>query len=369
MKKTRIACLAFLALGILLVVGNIGVKTEAFPQYSFQKNDNFPPPAAPSYNGCRTCHGDFNAVSTEMSGQTWPSNLMDTHNDLMIGDGDCSTCHNPGPRFPVELGVSSGGDGLEAISCAGCHGREADGTPDANDGSVGYSAGLRRHHWNANVDVDIDPSAGEFLINTRLCADCHNDADPALKPILAGENVKPPYYADPEGGGSTTLHPPMPSDPCADPSNTDVPEEETVGDSLALDNDGDLDYDLADADCVTVVGSPGEALGVTTTASDATTISLNYTPACGASDNTIVFGPLSAVSTLGYSGETCGILNSGVVTWDFAAAGAPASFFFLIVGNDGANEGSYGVNVNGERPRHMTNVLCPMPQDLPNRCD
>jgi hypothetical protein len=367
--------LTITAVGILVVVGVIGGNVEAHPQYSFQKNDNFPPPAGPFYNGCRTCHGDFNAVNTEMSGSMWPSNLMGSHTDFMIGDGDCSTCHNSGPRFPVELSVSDGGTGLAPISCVGCHGREADGTPSPDDGAAGYGAGLRRHHWNANVDIDLDPDpVGEFIVNTRLCATCHFDADPANGMTPVGEDVKPPYYADPDGGGSAIAHAVMPSDPCADPLNADLPEEETVGDMLALDNDGDLSYDTADSDCMTVAAAPGETSSdplvmVLATASDATTISLSYGPACGAMDNTIVFGPLSAVSTHGYNGETCGILNSGLVTWDFAAAGAPESFFFLIAANDGTFEGSYGIGDGTERPNHWANVLCPLPQDLPNRCD
>ncbi|NIM61341.1 MAG: hypothetical protein GTO30_06700, partial [Acidobacteria bacterium] len=128
MKRNLV--LAISAVGILIVVGVLGGNAEAHPQYSFQKNDNFPPPAGPAYNGCRTCHGDFNSVDTEMSGQMWPGNLMNTHTDNMIGDGDCGTCHNPGPRFPVETGVSAGGAGLDPISCSGCHGRAEDGTPN-----------------------------------------------------------------------------------------------------------------------------------------------------------------------------------------------------------------------------------------------
>ena len=367
--------LAILALGILVVVVVLGGNAEAFPQYSFEKNDNFPPPAAPFYNGCRTCHGDFNSVNTEMSGQMWPSNLMDSHADFLV-DGDCAVCHNPGPRFPVEIGASDGGAGLEPLSCSGCHGRAEDGTPSPDDGSAGYGAGLRRHHWNANVDIDLDPDAvGEFIVNTRMCAACHFDADPASGITPVGEDVKPPYYADPDGGGGgPNAHAGMPNDPCSDPTNADVPEEETLGDMLALDNDGDLAYDTADTDCAMIAASPGETSGdllpmLRATAKTASTISLSYGPACGATDNTIVFGPLSAVSTLGYNGETCGILNSGLATWDFVAAGAPTNAFFLIVANDGSLEGSYGLGEGTERRNHDTNILCPLPQDLPNRCD
>lgn len=373
----RLGLLVKSAVGVAIVLAlvSLGGDVNAFSQYSFVKNDNFPPPDAPQYNGCRTCHGDFNGVDTEMSGQTWPSNLMDTHVDFMVGNSDCSTCHSPGPRFPVQLGSSAGGELLEPISCAGCHGREEDGTPDPGDGAAGYGLGLRRHHWNANVTVDLDPDpVGELLITTRVCADCHTDADPAGGAVPVAESVKPPYYADPDGGAP--FHPPMPRDPCNDPSNMDTPEEEKVGDLLALDNDGDLAYDLADSDCSGVFSSPGETAGpaldpLRVTGHDLQappTISLSYGMACSATDNTIVYGPLNQVSTYAYSGEACGLLNSGVFDWDYPAV--PESFFFLVVANDGSREGSYGNNSDAEeRPPHSGNLLCPLPQDILNRCD
>jgi hypothetical protein len=142
----------------------------------------------------------------------------------------------------------------------------------------------------------------------------------------------------------------------------------------ALDNDGDLSFDMNEPECASATPAPGEPsldplTMMVATASNSTTISLTYDPSCASTDNTIVFGPLSQVSTLGYSGETCGILNTGAVTWDYAAAGAPSSCFFLVVANDGTFEGSYGIGNGVERSSHSTNQSCPLPQGLANRCD
>jgi hypothetical protein len=63
--------------------------------------------------------------------------------------------------------------------------------------------------------------------------------------------------------------------------------------------------------------------------------------------------------------------NSGTVT-DWSYALAPDSFFFLMVGDNGTSEGSYGTNtVPSERPSDdlLMPPACPLPQDLPNRCD
>jgi hypothetical protein len=97
-------------------------------------------------------------------------------------------------------------------------------------------------------------------------------------------------------------------------------------------------------------------------------ISLTYGVACGSTDNTIVYGPLDQVSTYSYSGEECGVGNSGSFDWAYPTSSG--SLFFLIVANDGSVEGSYGTDISSvERPGHVGNVLCPLPKSLSNRCD
>ena len=133
-------------------------------------------------------------------------------------NSDCNACHNAFGRFPVYLDSSTGGTGLEAISCMGCHGREEDNTVISGSG-----AGLRQHHWRA----------GE-----QGCLDCHDDANPAnFTPV--GEEILPPYYLadDPN-------HPLIPSDPC-NPSADGFPENYAAS-NLGLDNDGNGLYDGED---------------------------------------------------------------------------------------------------------------------------
>ncbi len=247
---------------------------------------------------------------------------------------------------------SSNGASGTGYGCGGCHGRLED-AGNAVTGSAqlsGLGAGLRQHHYQAGQTV---------------CVNCHADANPSnYTPV--GEDVKPPYYDTADS---------LASNPCNPDATANLNENWSLMDFVGLDNDGDSDYDGADADCITVTGAPGETARdplpmILVTARDATTMSMTYGTACGVTDNTIVFGALNNVSTYGYSGETCAILNSGTVTWDFVAAGTPDSFFFLIVGNDGVLEGSYGTDSDGaERSVHATNVACPLGQDLVDRCD
>jgi hypothetical protein len=93
--------------------------------------------------------------------------------------------------------------------------------------------------------------------------------------------------------------------------------------------------------------------------------------ACIATDNAIVFGPLSDVGVYGYTGASCSVGNAGTAAnWDYSAA--PDSFFFLMVANNGSAEGSYGTRTGGmERPSDdlLVPPVCSLPRDLANRCD
>jgi hypothetical protein len=245
MFKQKLSLRFFVSLFSVLVIG--AGTAQAYPQYSLAKDAT----------NCRACHGDFRAspyVSLS-DGLSWGDDLHDVHRNTMLA-GDCSTCHSAGGRFPVLLDTSSGGTGLDAISCTGCHGRMEDGTGVL---TFGYGAGLRQHHWNA----------GE-----QICADCHDDANPANY-TPAGEQFLPPYYS-----ASDAAHPAMPSDPC-NPSADDHPEDYAAS-TLGLDNDGDGDYDEADGDCAgatpTPTAEPTPTATATPTAEPTPTATATATP-------------------------------------------------------------------------------------------
>lgn len=181
---------------------------QAYSQYSINKD----------LTNCAACHGDFRASPYIglTDGQSWGTDLMDRHSSVML-NGDCDTCHNPGPRFPVITGESAGGTGLDPISCSGCHGRAEDGT---GTGTEGYGAGLRQQHWNGGV---------------TLCVNCHTDANP-VNFVPVPEDILPPYFA-----ASDPAHPLIPSDPCN--LGIDGFPEDYAGSDLGLDNDGNGLYD------------------------------------------------------------------------------------------------------------------------------
>ncbi len=88
----------------------------------------------------------------------------------------------------------------------------------------------------------------------------------------------------------------------------------------------------------------------------ATTVS--FSPAPGSTDHTLYYGPLSAVSSYGYSGSVSGLGGTGTSSLTLPSG----DLFWVIVGRDGGAEGGYGTGVS-ERPPFPGAAV---PQD-PNR--
>ena len=207
-----------LMLGLALAAMFCSSVAGAWDQYSVNRDAT----------NCGGCHGGFRATAPYMSahdGVAWknPStsasmNLHDGHRTYMLS-GDCSACHLAS-RFPTYLGRSTGGTGLPAIGCLGCHGR-----PETGRGGAITGAGLRQHHWQA----------GETVCGN---AGCHNDANPASF-STAAEPTPPPYYFTPDAA-----HPNKPTDPC----NLNG-SESMIAPPFGLDNDGNNLYDGNDPAC------------------------------------------------------------------------------------------------------------------------
>jgi hypothetical protein len=176
--------------------------------------------------GCEGCHGEFTADNyvSFADGQAWGTSLHDGHQTIV--SNDCDVCHTSGGRTPVLLGSSNGGDGLLAISCLGCHGRD--------EGATGINAaGLRQHHWNNGVTT---------------CQGCHpGDSNPAnFTPVE--EVVLPPYYENPGTG-----HPNIPDHSCNLASFSYSEDVLGAAGTGGLDNDGDNLYDTDDLSCEPLV--------------------------------------------------------------------------------------------------------------------
>jgi hypothetical protein len=220
--------------------------------------------------------------------------------------GDCDAAISL-PLSGEHQRVDGGFGGLPAISCAGCHGRAADGTGAA---TVGYGAGLRQRHWRAG---------------TTDCVNCHSDSNPANKTVV-GENVRPPYY------GSNVFYPAMPTDPC-NPSPTFT--ENFKGTTIGLDNDGNGQFDMADSACGAVAASPArvEAVSMLVTAYDKLSGALTVSYGAASATTTTSSTGCSRACRPTPRGQVCAIGTTGTATFT-----VPNGSFFLVVADDATNE-------------------------------
>lgn len=115
-----------------------------------------------------------------------------------------------------------------------------------------------------------------------------------------------------------------------------------------------------------ILGAPGEASLQAAYNQTTGEIDVTFGAACDATDQTIYYGDLANVSSYTYAGAACFRGNLGVTSFDPGLSSA----FFLIVGNTGVVEGSYGLDGAGfERPEHLSGTACDLPQDLSGVCD
>jgi hypothetical protein len=87
-------------------------------------------------------------------------------------------------------------------------------------------------------------------------------------------------------------------------------------------------------------------------------IDMTYTAACDAADHTIYYGDIGSVATYAYSGAECSIGIAGNYSFDPGTG----SFFFIVVANDGVEEGTYGKD--GFAVERPDTAVCAYTQNL-----
>ena len=96
-------------------------------------------------------------------------------------------------------------------------------------------------------------------------------------------------------------------------------------------------------------------------------MNVSYAAACGATDHTLYAGSLSTLRTQGivWSQRYCALGASGSASFTPASGGQ----YFVLVGNNGAIEGSYGRASNGtERRAAGSGGACSYTQQLGGTC-
>jgi hypothetical protein len=95
----------------------------------------------------------------------------------------------------------------------------------------------------------------------------------------------------------------------------------------------------------------------------ATTIS--FDPAAGSTDHVLYYGPLSAVSTYGYSDSVAGLGASGSSSFTLPAG----SLFWVVAPKDNVAEGCYGTDSTGAERPCFPNGTCAVAEDAFRNCE
>jgi len=95
---------------------------------------------------------------------------------------------------------------------------------------------------------------------------------------------------------------------------------------------------------------------------------LSFNPAAGSTDHTLYYGPLSSVSTYGYSGSVTGLGATGSSSLTLPSG----SLFWVVVGRNNGAEGCYGKSktpsATNERPCFPNAASCSVPQAANRTC-
>jgi len=175
-------------------------------------------------------------------------------------------------------------------------------------------------------------------------------------------------------GGSGTYGVDCTDDRCTDFFDTCIDYPSVLsccGDTVC---EGNEDLVSCAVDCTSP--TPGEAgshaAGMMMADYDRTSgiISLTWADGCATTDHVVEYGELTPANLAAYQwiGQECGLGTGSDYGWTPPAS--PDSLFFVIVGNDGVVEGSYGTDSSfAERPEDSVSSSCPLPQELTARCD
>lgn len=100
-----------------------------------------------------------------------------------------------------------------------------------------------------------------------------------------------------------------------------------------------------------------------------TSVNVSFFPSNCATDHSIYWGQSPILGNLNWTNGFCGFGNSGSVNFDPGNPPSGSFYYFVIVGNNGEKEGSYGKDSSGlERPEATGITSCDWPLGTENAC-
>jgi fibronectin type 3 domain-containing protein len=114
--------------------------------------------------------------------------------------------------------------------------------------------------------------------------------------------------------------------------------------------------------------APKEPTALLASRASGSSVDATYAPACGALDDVAYWGVGPIAGSVAWTGASCGLGTTGHAVFD-PGDPAPGTFlYFVIVGQRGGVEGSYGTSSASERPEAIGIGACDAPQTLGGSC-
>jgi hypothetical protein len=110
-------------------------------------------------------------------------------------------------------------------------------------------------------------------------------------------------------------------------------------------------------------GEAGAAEPMTAGRGPGTSVLVDFTPACAATDHAVYWGTGPMAGAAQWTASACGRGTDGTTSFDPGTPPPGGFFYFVIVGQDAASEGSYGQSSSGaERPEAIGVGACDRPR-------
>jgi hypothetical protein len=120
---------------------------------------------------------------------------------------------------------------------------------------------------------------------------------------------------------------------------------------------------------MTNVGAASETADMAAARLPGDEVEVSYFPACGATNHAIYFGVSPIFGSLFFGDVACFVGTDGHAIFDPGDPGPGEFFYFVVVGQNYAHEGSYGQDSFGvERPEAAGFGACDRPQVIPAAC-
>jgi CSLREA domain-containing protein len=110
--------------------------------------------------------------------------------------------------------------------------------------------------------------------------------------------------------------------------------------------------------------NPGEAGLLTQSKGPGSSLSVSFSPACGATDHAIYWGVTPFAGGVSWTAVACGLGATGSASYDPGTPPAGKLFYSVVVGQNATIEGAYG----DARPEATFPSSCNLPQGLPLSC-